>query len=45
MALETGGWLVGKDIKLVVEVVADEVVAAAGKPPAERLRELAASAA
>jgi polyisoprenoid-binding protein YceI len=26
MALETGGWLVGKDIKLVVEVVADEVV-------------------
>ncbi len=28
MALETGGWLVGKDIKLVVEVVADEVVAA-----------------
>ncbi|HET7703914.1 MAG TPA: YceI family protein [Candidatus Limnocylindrales bacterium] len=29
MALETGGWLVGKDIKLVVEVVADEVVAAA----------------
>jgi polyisoprenoid-binding protein YceI len=28
MALETGGWLVGKDVKLVVEVVADEVVAA-----------------
>ncbi|MEA2519552.1 MAG: hypothetical protein QOF49_1632 [Chloroflexota bacterium] len=27
MALETGGWLVGKEIKLVVEVVADEVVA------------------
>ncbi len=27
MALETGGWLVSKDIKLVVEVVADEVVA------------------
>ena len=26
MALETGGWLVGKEIKLVVEVVADEVV-------------------
>lgn len=26
MALETGGWLVGKDIKLTVEVVADEVV-------------------
>jgi polyisoprenoid-binding protein YceI len=29
MALETGGWLVGKDINLVVEVVADEVVPAA----------------
>ena len=28
MALETGGWLVGKDVKLVVEVVADEVVVA-----------------
>ena len=28
MALEAGGWLVGKDIKLVVEVVADEVVPA-----------------
>lgn len=28
MSLETGGWLVGKDIKLVVEVVADEVVLA-----------------
>jgi polyisoprenoid-binding protein YceI len=28
MALETGGWLVGKEIKLLVEVVADEVVAA-----------------
>jgi polyisoprenoid-binding protein YceI len=27
MALEAGGWLVGKDIKLVVEVVADEVIA------------------
>ena len=27
MALEAGGWLVGKEIKLVVEVVADEVVA------------------
>jgi polyisoprenoid-binding protein YceI len=27
MALETGGWLVGKEIKLVVEVVADEIVA------------------
>ena len=25
MALETGGWIVSKDIKLVVEVVADEV--------------------
>ena len=32
MALETGGWLVGKDIKLVVEVVADEVVAAGRAP-------------
>ena len=31
MALETGGWLVGKDIKLVVEVVADEVVPATGE--------------
>lgn len=28
MALETGGWLVGKGIRLTVEVVADEVVAA-----------------
>ena len=27
MALETGGWLVGKEIKLIVEVVADEVLA------------------
>ena len=45
MALETGGWLVGKDIKLVVEVVADEVLAAAGEPVAERERELVASAA
>jgi hypothetical protein len=25
MALEQGGWLVGKEIKLLVEVVADEV--------------------
>jgi polyisoprenoid-binding protein YceI len=40
MALETGGWLVGKDIKLVVEVVADEVVEAA----AANDRELAGSA-
>ena len=45
MALESGGWLVGKDIKLVVEVVADEVLAAAGEPVAERERELVASAA
>jgi polyisoprenoid-binding protein YceI len=31
MALEQGGWLVGKEIKLLVEVVADEVaVATAG---------------
>lgn len=28
MALEQGGWLVGKEIKLLVEVVADEVAAA-----------------
>jgi polyisoprenoid-binding protein YceI len=35
MALETGGWLVGKDIKLVVEVVADEIV-----PATAREREL-----
>jgi polyisoprenoid-binding protein YceI len=27
MALEQGGWLVGKEIKLVIEVVADEVEA------------------
>jgi polyisoprenoid-binding protein YceI len=34
MALETGGWLVGKEINLLVEVVADEVApAAAGTPP------------
>jgi hypothetical protein len=37
MALETGGWLVGKDMKLVVEVVADEVI----QLPAENPRELA----
>jgi polyisoprenoid-binding protein YceI len=41
MALETGGWLVGKDVKLVVEVVADEVVDAASAPQ----RELVGSAA
>lgn len=29
MALETGGWLVSKDVKLDVEVVADEVAAPA----------------
>jgi polyisoprenoid-binding protein YceI len=29
MALEQGGWLVGKEIKLLVEVVADEVAVAA----------------
>lgn len=40
MALETGGWLVGKEIKLVVEVVADEVV-----PATAAERELAAAAA
>jgi polyisoprenoid-binding protein YceI len=31
MALETGGWLVGKEIKLVVEVVADEVATPAAE--------------
>jgi polyisoprenoid-binding protein YceI len=41
MALEAGGWLVGKDIKLVVEVVADEIVQA----PAEGERELVSEAA
>ena len=45
MALETGGWLVGKDIKLVVEVVADEVVVAATDAATEPGRELVASAA
>ena len=40
MALETGGWLVGKEIKLVVEVVADEVV-----PATEGQRELVRAAA
>ena len=32
MALETGGWLVGKEIKLLVEVVADEVAATESEP-------------
>ena len=41
MALETGGWLVGKDIKLVVEVVADEVILL----PAASERDLASTAA
>lgn len=41
MALEAGGWLVGKEIKLLVEVVADEVVPA----PLEVGREAAAAAA
>ena len=31
MALEQGGWLVGKEIELLVEVVADEVAAAAAQ--------------
>jgi len=35
MALETGGWLVGKEIKLVVEVVADEVPAVVPEPASE----------
>ena len=43
MALESGGWLVGKEIKLVVEVVADEVVPASASTEPER--ELAGSAA
>ena len=39
-ALESGGWLVGKEIKLLVEVVADEVAAdqAAGVATASRER-------
>ena len=42
-ALESGGWLVGKEIRLLVEVVADEVVAT---PAAEGgTRELASTAA
>ena len=41
MALETGGWLVGKEIKLLVEVVADEVILV----PAETDGELVAAAA
>jgi polyisoprenoid-binding protein YceI len=45
MALETGGWLVGKDIKLVVEVVADEVVAAVPAGAEQPESVLAASAA
>ena len=40
MALETGGWLVGKDIKLLVEVVADEIV-----PATDEERELVQAAA
>ena len=44
MALETGGLLVGKDIKLAVEVVADEVVPATTEST-EPGRERAASAA
>ena len=39
MALETGGWLVGKDIRLVVEVVADEAA-----PAVDGGRDLAAAA-
>jgi polyisoprenoid-binding protein YceI len=31
MALEQGGWLVGKEIKILVEVVADEVAVAAAE--------------
>ncbi|MEO5939894.1 MAG: YceI family protein [Candidatus Limnocylindrales bacterium] len=45
MALETGGWLVGKDIKLVVEVVADEDAEAGIEREPERERELVGSAA
>ncbi len=36
MALETGGWLVGKEIKLLVEVVADEVAAIESEPELAR---------
>ena len=32
MALEQGGWLVGKEIKILVEVVADEVAVPARQP-------------
>src|SRR3954462_13484153 len=46
MALETGGWLLGKGVKLLVEVVADEVAAAKTVAPvAEDARDRAASAA
>jgi len=41
VALETGGWLVGKEIKLLVEVVADELVAV----PAEAERQAVDTAA
>jgi len=44
MALEQGGWLVGKEIKLIVEVVADEVVEAPAVEAAAEARELAGSA-
>jgi polyisoprenoid-binding protein YceI len=36
MALEQGGWLVGKEIKLLVEVVADEVAVAAPETAAAK---------
>ena len=44
MALEAGGWLVGDEIKLDIEVAADEVavadtVSAAGNVPADKTRE------
>ena len=32
MALETGGWLVSKDVRLAVDVAADEVAVAADQP-------------
>ena len=42
MALEAGGWLVGKEIKLLVEVVADEVVAAPVEDSADTADSVAA---
>jgi polyisoprenoid-binding protein YceI len=43
MALESGGWLVGKQISLVIDVAADEVVVADELPAAEEARQAAAA--